>query len=82
MRGTCDILVKRNGALEECAKPSVYSEPCCCGCDVDAESHPTVHHCAEHFDELVILPERCWHCGSDDHGSAACPISANLTNRF
>jgi hypothetical protein len=64
---------RRNGAEEECGEPSVYSEPCCCGCDVAAESHPTVHYCAEHFDELVILPERCWDCGSDDHGPAACP---------
>lgn len=35
VRGTCNILVKRNGALEECGKPSVYSQPCLC----DRQSH-------------------------------------------
>lgn len=32
MRSTCNIFVERNGAEEECGKPSVYSEPCCFGC--------------------------------------------------
>lgn len=30
MRGTCNILVKKAGVLEECSKPSVYSEQCRC----------------------------------------------------
>jgi hypothetical protein len=74
MRGTCNILVERDGAEEECGKPSVYSEPCCCCvCATDFEEQPLVHYCAEHFEELVILPERCWHCGMDDHRPSDCP---------
>src|SRR5690242_1731374 len=58
---------ERDGAEEEGGQPSVYSEPCCCcGCATDFEEQPSVHYCAEHFDELVILPEWCcWHCGMD-----------------
>lgn len=71
MRGTCNILVKRNGAEEECGKPSVYSE--CCSCDIDPGYHLPAHWCAEHYDRLTNPPKRCWNCGACDHYPANCP---------
>jgi hypothetical protein len=54
MRGECNILVKINGELEQCCKPSVYSEPCGCDkCDADPGYHLPTQYCAEHYDGLV-----------------------------
>ena len=53
MRKVCDIIVKRNGAYDECGKPSVYSEPCSCDrCDIDPGYHLPSHLCAEHYDRV------------------------------
>jgi hypothetical protein len=74
VRGTCNILVKRNGALEECAKLSVYSQPCQCDtCDVDQGYHEPSYWCAEHYDKLMNPSRSCWNCGSDDHWPIECP---------
>lgn len=74
MRGTCNILVKRNGALEECGKPSVYSEPCQCDtCYVEPGYHLPTHWSAQHYDRLMNPRKRCWNCGSHDHYRADCP---------
>ena len=78
MRGSCNILVKRNGT-EECGKPSVYSQPCQCdSCDVEPGYHLPAHWCAEHFDRLMNSPKWCSNCGSDDHYLANCPEPDSL----
>lgn len=60
MRGTCNILVKRNGAEEERGKPSVYSECCSCDrCDIEPGYHLPAHWCAEHYDRLMNPPKSC-----------------------
>jgi hypothetical protein len=59
VRGTCNILVKRNGTQEECGQPSVYSEPCQCDtCYLDPGYHLPVHWCAEHYDRLMSRRKR------------------------
>ena len=58
MRGTCNILVKRSGAEEECGKPSVYSKPCQCDiCYLKPGYHLPEHWCAEHYDRLMNPPK-------------------------
>jgi hypothetical protein len=74
MRGECNILLRRNGDLEQCCKPSVYSEPCGCDkCDADPGYHLPTQYCAEHYDGLMNPPKRCWNCGSRDHYPGNCP---------
>jgi hypothetical protein len=83
MRGTCNILVKRNGTLEECGKPSVYSQPCLCDrCDIDPGYHLPAHWCAEHYDRLMNSPKECWNCGGDDHYLANCPEPDHSLNEL
>jgi hypothetical protein len=68
VRGTCNILVKRNGVYEECGEPSVYSHPCTCDtCEIEPGYHLPTYWCAEHYDRLMNPRKRCWNCGSRDH---------------
>jgi len=83
MRGTCNILIERNGALEECAKPSVYSQPCQCDtCDVDPGYHEPAHWCAEHYDSITNPSRSCWNFGSDDHWPIECPEPDSFLEPF
>jgi hypothetical protein len=81
MRGTCTIIVLRDGGEEKCGKPSVYSEPCCCGCDSGFEEHPVIYYCAEHFDDLVTPPRALlalrWRRPPPDHLPQSCLTDMN-----
>jgi hypothetical protein len=79
MRGTCNIVVRRNDAEEECGKPSVYSQPYQCDtCYVEPGFHLPADWCAEHYDRLMNPPKRCWNCGSRDHYPTNCPEPDSL----
>ena len=46
MRGTCNVLVERDGIQEECGKPSVHSQTCLCDtCDLEPGYHLPTHWC-------------------------------------
>ena len=79
MRGTCSIVVKRNGVEEPCGKPSVYSQPCLCDtCDVEPGYHLPMHLCAEHYDRITASPMGCGNCGGNDHDPVDCPEPDSL----